>query len=135
LYNIISPYDIDELTEITLNNQEFSISRHFFENLLETLFLCLVFLPIRSLDAGNLRRQSPDDALWLIDHPHPDNDNRDEAATESKRNLHCCSTIFTRKSVGAVREPPFNRAMCLDASSSLDMKVPAPLFTLSVDEW
>ena len=38
LKNIISPYDINELTEITLNNQEFSTSRHFFENLHENTF-------------------------------------------------------------------------------------------------
>jgi hypothetical protein len=29
LKNIISPYDLNELTKITLNNQEFSISRLF----------------------------------------------------------------------------------------------------------
>ena len=44
LKNIISPYDINELTKITLNNQEFSISRHFFENLNENTF----FMPYLS---------------------------------------------------------------------------------------
>jgi hypothetical protein len=67
LKNIISPYDIIELTEIILNNQEFSISRHFLKICTKTRFLCLInFLPICSLEGGSLKRQSPGDALWRL---------------------------------------------------------------------
>jgi hypothetical protein len=73
-----------------LNNQEFSTSIQYFENLRENTFLCIInFLPICSLEGGSLKRQSPGDALWrlgmasgVLTIPIPTKVNRDEAATD-----------------------------------------------------